>query len=389
MLADARVPHASRRVLNASPDASPVFVFDMAPAKRIHTAADLPAFRASPAYARIQFLLAHVSSSVAAVNIPSSAAALTPTTAPLLALLARLAALVDDHPPPAADTPAGRARRYGSPVFRAWLDAASADIDVAIDAWLRETNLAPDARPELAVYLYGALGSRDRIDYGTGHELSFLAFFGAAWFFGALTPADADLSGSDILYIFHTYFSLIRKLIKVYTLEPAGSHGVWGLDDHFHLPYIIGAAQLRGFEELHAHDMPSSRTLVPALTRTTPTRNVVSPATMRPPPSSLLPSSKPDSIYTPYGTPLPTAVLNKSAVQDLRATNMYFAAIAFIYDVKRGPFFEHSPVLYDISGVHSWSKIHSGLIKMYNAEVLAKFPVVQHFLFGSGFFPWT
>jgi serine/threonine-protein phosphatase 2A activator len=67
---------------------------------------------------------------------------------------------------------------------------------------------------------------------------------------------------------------------------------------------------------------------------------------------------------------------------------MYFSAIGFIYDVKKGPFWEHSPVLYDISGIQAgWAKINKGMIKMYNAEVLSKFPVVQHFPFGS-LFSW-
>jgi serine/threonine-protein phosphatase 2A activator len=35
------------------------------------------------------------------------------------------------------------------------------------------------------------------------------------------------------------------------------------------------------------------------------------------------------------------------------------------------------------SDVASWSKINSGLIKMYQKEVWGKFPVVQHFFFGA------
>lgn len=67
---------------------------------------------------------------------------------------------------------------------------------------------------------------------------------------------------------------------------------------------------------------------------------------------------------------------------------MYFSAIQFIYDVKTGPFWEHSPVLFDISGIKDgWGKINKGMLKMYAAEVLGKFPVVQHFPFGS-LFSW-
>lgn len=54
--------------------------------------------------------------------------------------------------------------------------------------------------------------------------------------------------------------------------------------------------------------------------------------------------------------------------------------------MKKGPFYEHSPTLYDISAVPYWGKINKGMVKMYKAEVLGKFPVIQHFPIGKVFF---
>lgn len=116
------------------------------------------------------------------------------------------------------------------------------------------------------------------------------------------------------------YLSLVRRLINIYNLEPAGSHGVWGLDDHAFLPYVFGSAQ---------YGPPIKDT------EHTPTEGSLA------------------------GAPDPANVTNASLVEKERKTNLYFGAIGFIYDVKTGPFWEHSPTLYDISGIQAgWAKIN-------------------------------
>ncbi|KAL8715892.1 MAG: hypothetical protein Q9220_000559 [cf. Caloplaca sp. 1 TL-2023] len=265
-------------------------------------------------------------------------------------LLTDLDAVIDEVPPDPGP------RRFGNISFRQWYTTIEARLPTLLQRHLPERVVSfqkasiVGAKSELQSYLLGAFGSAQRLDYGTGHELSFLAFLGCIWKLGGFDSSSPQNEARGIvLGVIEPYLQLVRRLIKTYTLEPAGSHGVWGLDDHSFLPYLFGSAQYG-----------------PAISETdkTPVEG------------------------TSRDAPDPADVAKPSVVARERERNMYFSAIGFIYDVKKGPFWEHSPMLYDISGVRAgWAKINKGMIKMYMAEVLSKFPVVQHFYFGS-LFSW-
>jgi len=333
------------------------------PSKRIHDGDDVSFFLASKAYADIMTFLFQLNTAMLPRRLspPDGSAGAAkqwklndshvphpPVTKNLARLLETLTTIIDQAPPDPGP------RRFGNASFRSWFDLVRERIPALLDQYLPSDVLAyqstsdVSAKRELEAYLTGSFGSAQRLDYGTGHELSFLAFLGCLWKLGAFPESnDGEQERGIVLGVIEPYLALIRRLIVTYTLEPAGSHGVWGLDDHSFLPYIFGSAQFS-----------------PAIT--TPA-DVVTEGSLP-------------------GAPDPADVAKAPAVQRERESNMYFSAIGFIYDVKKGPFWEHSPILYDISGVKAgWAKINKGMIKMYNVEVLSKFPVVQHFPFGSLF----
>ena len=89
------------------------------------------------------------------------------------------------------------------------------------------------------MYLLESFGSYERLDYGTGHELNFVVFLFCLFKMGVLVKEDQK---SVINKVFQRYMELMRLIQSKYCLEPAGSHGVWGLDDYQHLAFFFGAS---------------------------------------------------------------------------------------------------------------------------------------------------
>ena len=83
-------------------------------------------------------------------------------------------------------------------------------------------------------------GSYQRLDYGTGHELNFLCFILVLFCCGYYKEEDF---GPMVVHIFFRYIAFVRKIQVHFQLEPAGAHGVWGLDEYQFLSFLIGSAQ--------------------------------------------------------------------------------------------------------------------------------------------------
>jgi hypothetical protein len=192
---------------------------------------------------------------------------------------------------------------------------------------------------ELCSYLQSSFGHEVRLDYGTGHESSFQVFLFTLCKLGCFgssqnEPPAASRLKAVTLSIWSAYLSITRVLQTEYMLEPAGSHGVWGLDDYHCLPFYFGACQLQADGD----------------------------------------GSTPGSIH------------EKEELSQGSEAFLYYGCISYIQSLKKGvPFFESSPMLNDISRLPSWQKVASGLLKLYEGEVLKKRQVVQHFMFGEIF----
>lgn len=58
------------------------------------------------------------------------------------------------------------------------------------------------AREEVGTYFMGAFGSSQRLDFGTGHEVSFIAFLGCLWKLGYFKDGvQGDIEREIVLHV--------------------------------------------------------------------------------------------------------------------------------------------------------------------------------------------
>lgn len=300
----------------------------VAPERAIFEAGDVARFRESATLHELMAFVKTSAESVIGLKVSDAEFVDCDVLTKYEGFIGKLEALVEQIPP------LKQPSRFGNKAFRTWHAAMVEETAMFLDDLLPEE--LKGASVELTPYIAGAFGNEVRIDYGTGHELCFAIFYLCVFKLHLIT--EADLKGV-ILRGFGAYLKLMRLLQDTYMLEPAGSHGVWGLDDYHCLLFLWGSAQL--CKQDVNEEMLSPRCIHDA------------------------------------------DVLEEHAEQYL-----YLGGIKAIKAMKKGaPFAEIAPMLNDISQLPEWNKLLVGLLRLFQAEVLLKLPVVQHIPFGSIFPP--
>lgn len=163
------------------------------PTKKIHDGDNLTFFLSSTAYRDLMTWLLQLNRSMfptkdAEGKIQQNRLDSPPTYSPavqkLISLITEFSNLIEKAPPDTGP------RRFGNVAFRTWFKLAEESVDGLCEKHLGQVldqvsqsdgSKKTALKEELKVYLLGSFGSAQRLDYGTGHELSFLAFLGCLW----------------------------------------------------------------------------------------------------------------------------------------------------------------------------------------------------------------
>jgi serine/threonine-protein phosphatase 2A activator len=170
------------------------------PVKRINEGHDVPVFLTSKAYVDIGTFVMQLNIAMCPRKSPGgedvhvwqldSDIPLSEPVRKLQELLQSIDAIIKEAPPDTGP------RRFGNVSFRKWYEILEERVETLLKDHLPKAvlefnssdgengNEKVEVLDELTPYLMGAFGSPQRLDYGTGHELSFLAFLGCIWKLG-------------------------------------------------------------------------------------------------------------------------------------------------------------------------------------------------------------
>jgi serine/threonine-protein phosphatase 2A activator len=186
------------------------------PAKKINDGADVSSFLSSKAYVQIMTFLLQLNASlyprIVGSEVPSNGKAqawelespevkFSEPVAGLRELLKKLEAIINEAPPEPGP------RRFGNVGFRKWFKIVETRLpDLLVEclpdilAFGHPEPQAVNARDEIMAYLIGGFGSAQRLDYGTGHELSFLAFLACVWMLGGFPQSEPGVEERGIVF---------------------------------------------------------------------------------------------------------------------------------------------------------------------------------------------
>jgi serine/threonine-protein phosphatase 2A activator len=127
----------------------------------------------------------------------------------ILDALEKLAQFIKEIPPATHEV------RYGNPAYREWFDRMMDSApELVYDILGDELG---EATVELIPYFIDSFGNRSRIDYGTGHETTFVAFLYCLFCLGVLKEVDCQ---AVLLKVFNAYLALMREVQTTYWCAP-------------------------------------------------------------------------------------------------------------------------------------------------------------------------
>ncbi|EDV47937.2 serine/threonine-protein phosphatase 2A activator [Drosophila erecta] len=296
---------------------------NLGPVCRVQSTSDIEAWLASRAYSTLITYLNDVSTEIQGIR-STDLFPIGQNIRRLSAIFDKLDAMIVANPP--APVALGASLDPGNKGYRRWAHSMLRDIYQIVE------EAVPSSKcrhvNELGVYLSGSFGSSTKIEYGTGHELSFL-FFMCALFQAEILKQEEDLAASALV-LFDRYLQFVRRLQVTYSVNSSNWHGGYSLDKFQFVPFIWGLAQL-------CYEAPFS----------------------------------------------PQKMLNEDTIAQYRKAYMLINCVGHIASTNIGTFARHSSQLWSLAALSSWPKIHRSLMFMYMEDILLDVDNLNALRFGE------